>query len=309
METIYVAGHKSPDLDSVMGTLSYAYLKTQLNSDYSYQPVVSGELNAETTYTLNKYGLEAPLQKESLAGEKVILIDHNEHYQAIDGMKEAEILEIIDHHKMDFSYSNPIRIHIEPIGSSCSIITKLFRTEGVDIPQNLAAAMLAAVLTDTVITKSPTCTDEDVKIIEELAQIAGISDWKTYGMEIFKVRSSVSNLSEEDIITADYKDFDIGGRKFGIGQVETVDGSEFEPRIEALKRALDTRKEEGSYHSVVLFITDIMMEKSLFIFSSDEPEKIAHAFNVSVKEDGTFIAPVLSRKKQVAPSLIKEFES
>ena len=307
METIYITGHKNPDLDSVMGALAYAYLKSNVDTERSYVPVVPGSINAETKYILEKYTLETPTVKESVAGEKVILVDHNEKEQAIDDMHDATILEVIDHHKMQFSYSDPIRIIIEPIGSSCSVIAKMFKADGVTIPENLAAGMLAAVLTDTVITKSPTTTDEDLKIIEELAQLAGIDDWKAYGMEIFKVRSSVSDLTDAEIITADYKDFDIHGNKIGIGQVETVDIGEFENRRESLLKALADKKEAGAYHSVILFLTDILKEESHFLIASDEPDTVAQAFSTE-QRDNMFTAPVLSRKKEVVPNLTKILE-
>lgn len=306
METIYVAGHKSPDLDSVMGSISYAYLKQAVDSGKTYQPVVAGDLNPETKYIIEKYQLDTPPLLESVAGKSVILVDHNEEYQAIDGIKEAKILEIIDHHKMAFSYSDPIKIIIDPIGSSCSVIAKMFRAENIEIPKNLAAGMLAAVLTDTVITKSPTTTPEDLTIIQELAEIAGISDWKTYGMEIFKVRSSISDLDDEDIITSDYKDFDIGGHKFGIGQIETVDIDDFSDRKLGLLEELENRRQHNDYHSVVLFITDIIKEESLFLIASEQASEIAQAFDKQL-EGNSFVAPVLSRKKEVVPKLIHQF--
>ena len=307
MNTIYVAGHKSPDLDSVIGSISYAYLKSQIDNENTYQPVVIGELNNETKYILDKFDLTAPVEMDNLSDEKVILVDHNESYQAIDGLDQAEILEIIDHHKMSFDYHTPIKIIVEPIGSSCSVIYKQFQAENVAIPKNLAGGMLAAILTDTVITKSPTTTDYDEKIIPVLAAIADIKDWRDYGMEIFRVRSSVSDKTAPEIITSDYKDFKISGHKFGIGQVETVDVSEFSDRRDELMEALQKQKNAGDYHSVILFITDIMNEESHFYVASEDADMVAKSFDQE-NNDGYFIAPVLSRKKQVVPQLSQFFE-
>ena len=307
MKNIYIAGHKSPDLDSVIGCIAYAHLKNELDSNNTYVPVIAGAINAETEYVLEQCDLETPELKESLEGEHVILVDHNEAHQAIDKLEDAIILEIIDHHKMDFSYHTPVRIMIEPIGSSCNVIAKMYKADDVVIPQNIARAMLAASLTDTIISKSPTTTPEDIKIMNDLAEIAGVADWKTYGMEIFKVRSSVADLSDEQIITADYKDFEIGGHKIGIGQVETVDVSDFDDRTEGLLTTLTSHKESGGYHSVILFITDIIKEESHFLFASEAPDTVAEAFGQS-QTNNTFIAPVLSRKKQVVPQLIEAFK-
>jgi manganese-dependent inorganic pyrophosphatase len=308
MKTIYVAGHKSPDLDSVIGSMAYAYLKQQLDSENQYQPIVPGELNNETDYIITTYNLERPPLKESIANESVILVDHNESYQAIDGISDAMILEVIDHHKLSFDYHTPIKIIIEPIGSSCSVIYKLFRAERITIPQNLAAAMLAAVLTDTVITKSPTTTPEDVEIIRELSSIAAIPDWQEFGMTIFKVRSSVADKSSAEIVTSDFKDFDIAGNKIGIGQVETVDVTEFDTKLAELITALDTKRNAEGYHTVMLFITDIIAEESIFLISSDAAPEIAQAFGQSLDQH-MFTAPVMSRKKQVIPTLTQYFSA
>jgi manganese-dependent inorganic pyrophosphatase len=306
MSTIYITGHTKPDLDSVVGAIAYVHLKQKTDPGQTYIPAVVGELNAETKYVLGKYNIPEPELLTSVAGKAIILVDHNEREQALPDISEATILEVIDHHKMNFSYSEPIRIIIEPLGSSCSVITKMFKADGIDIPKNLAGVMLGAVLTDTVITKSPTTTDEDLKIIEELADLAEIKDWRAFGMEVFKVRSSVSSLSDKEIITADFKDFDIGGKRFGIGQVETVDIAEFDDRTKGLLSALKEKRTADNYHSVILFVSDILKEESNFLVSSDEAGKIAEAFGKELSE-GTFTAKVLSRKKQVVPVLMKAF--
>jgi manganese-dependent inorganic pyrophosphatase len=304
METVYVTGHKSPDLDSVAGAVAYARLKQEMYPDVKYIPASAGKLNAETIHVLNKFGIDEPLILTTVAGKKLILVDHNEREQAIDDLDKATILEVIDHHKMNFSYSDPIRIVIEPLGASCTVIAKMFKADEIEIPKDLAGVMLGAILTDTVITKSPTTTDEDRHIIEELAKIAEVPDWQSYGMEIFKVRSSVSELTNAEIITADYKDFDINGKKVGIGQVETADPKEFDDRIEGLLSALEEKKNKEEYHSVILFISDILEEESRFLVASESPEKIAEAFDQTL-ENGIFTAPVLSRKKEVLPALLK----
>lgn len=306
MSTVYITGHTTPDLDSVAGAIAYAHLKQKTDPEQTYIPAVVGELNAETKHVLGKYNMPLPELLTSVAGKELILVDHNEREQALPDISEATILEVIDHHKMNFSYSEPIRIIIEPLGSSCSVIAKMFRADGVDIPKDLAGIMLGAVLTDTVITKSPTTTKEDEKIIEELAILAEVKDWRDYGMEIFKVRSSVSSLSDKEVITADFKDFDIGGKKFGIGQVETVDIAEFDDRVKGLLSALEEKRTGDNYHSVILFVSDILKEESNFLVSSEEAEKVAEAFGKELSE-GTFTAKVLSRKKQVVPALMEIF--
>lgn len=308
MSTIYITGHRNPDLDSVAAAIAYAYLKAQIDPANAYIPAAAGPLNKETAYLLDKNPvIPKPEILENVDGKTVILIDHNEPGQSPESVDKAKILEIIDHHKLDFSYHEPIRILIEPIGSSSSIVYKLFKQHAIAVPKELAAVMLGAVLVDTVITKSPTCTAEDTAIIAELAEISGIANWEEYGMEIFKVRSDLNDLSDDAIVTADFKDFEVYGRKFGVGQVETADMSVFEARKAGLLSALEKKKTEGSYHSVALFISDIINEDSLFLVASDEPEKIAGAFGQTIA-NGEFTAKVMSRKKEVLPKLMEEFK-
>lgn len=306
-EKIYVVGHKSPDLDSVAGAISYAELKNKIESTDRYTPAVAEEVNRETKYILERFGFSVPDILKSAKDKSVILVDHNEASQTVDGMDEANILEVLDHHKIDFSYGIPIEFNVRPWGSTNSLIAAEFAKNNFDIEKNLAGIMLAAVLVDTVITKSPTCTEKDKEIIEELAKTAEISDWKEFGMEIFKVRSSISDLSDEAIVKYDYKDFNFKAGKFGIGQVETVDLSEFESREDGLLTAMDKIREEGGYHSVILFITDIIKEGSKFLVSTSDQAGFERAFDTKLENNRVYIDGIISRKKQITPNLIEVF--
>lgn len=306
-EKIYVIGHKSPDLDSVAGAIAYAsYKNASLKTD-AYTPAVCGEVNQETKYALEKFGFEVPAKLENASGEKIILVDHNEFSQSVDGVEEAEIVEVLDHHKVNFGYGRPIPFTVLPWGASCSIITKYFFDNNLEINKNLAGLMLSAILVDTVITKSPTTTENDVRIIEQLSKLSEIEDWETYGVEIFKVRSNVSELSAEEIIKGDFKDFELGSGKFGIGQVETADLSEFDDREAELLDTLEKMKSEGDYHTVILFITDIMKEGSRFLVASQDKEKLGEALGGDLSENKAFIPGIMSRKKQVAPKIEEKF--
>ena len=306
-ETIYVVGHQSPDLDSVAAAIAYSELKNQLEDTDAYQPVVAGQVNQETAYALEKFGFQAPESLEDATGKKVILVDHNEFSQAVDGIQEAEIQEVLDHHKVNFKYDSPISFCSLPWGASCSIIARRFKNSGREISRELAGLMLSAILVDTIITKSPTCTDKDVEVIKELAEQAGIEDWQQFGIEIFKVRSNVSELEAEDIIKGDFKNFDLAQGKIGVGQVETVDLSEFDSREEELLETLKRIKQEQEYHTVILFITDIMKEGSRFLVATDNPDKLGQAFGADLSQGKAFVEGVMSRKKQVAPKLEEYF--
>lgn len=306
-ETIYVIGHKSPDLDSAAAAIAYSQLKNRLEETDVYQPAVAGQLNQETVHSLEKFGWQQPETLESAAGKKVILVDHNEFSQAVDGIEEADIQEVLDHHKVNFKYDTPIPFCSLPWGASCSIIARRFKNSGLEIEENLAGLMLSAILVDTVITKSPTCTDKDVGIIKELAEKAGVEDWQQYGIELFKIRSSVKELGAEEIIKGDFKDFNLNQGKIGVGQVETVDLSEFGSREDELLNTLKKMKQEQDYHTVILFITDIMKEGSQFLVATDDPETLGRAFEADFSEGKAFLEGVMSRKKQVSPKLEEYF--
>ncbi|PLX26839.1 manganese-dependent inorganic pyrophosphatase [Candidatus Parcubacteria bacterium] len=308
MSNIYVIGHKSPDLDSVVAAISYANLKNKIENTDIYKPVIAGEANKETKYILEKYNVALPEKLDSLAGKKVILVDHNEFAQAQEGIEDAEIVEILDHHKLDFKYSNPIEVIIKPWGASCSIITSLYMQNLVEIEKSMATCMLAAMLVDTVITKSPTCTDIDIELIKHLSGVAEVSSFEDFGMEIFKVRSDISDLSDEEIIKSDFKDFNFKDGKFGIGQVETADLSVFEPREGALLEKMEEMIEQEAYHSVVLFLTDIIKGGSRFLVTSTDEARVEKALGSSLENKRLYIDGIMSRKKQVAPKFSEEFD-
>jgi manganese-dependent inorganic pyrophosphatase len=308
MEKVYVIGHKSPDLDSVAAAISYANFKNQLENTKKYIPRVAGDINNETKYLLDKFGFDVPEKLESAKGKKFILVDHNESAQSIDGMEEAEIVEVLDHHKVDFKYSEPIMFKVFPWGASASIIAHCYFMKEIEIDKKLAGLMLGAILVDTVITKSPTCIEKDKEIIEKLAKLAEIEDWKGYGMTIFKVRSTVSSLSVEEIIKSDFKDFEFKAGKFGVGQVETVDLGEFEKMYDELLDGLEKIKKTNNYHSVILFVTDIINEGSQFLVSTDDKDGVEKALGAELSEGMVYLKGVMSRKKQVAPKFTEIFD-
>ena len=193
------------------------------------------------------------------------------------------------------------------MGCTCTVLKNMYDFYGVEIPANVAGAMLCAILSDTVIFKSPTCTDADKAAVDALAKIAGVDDVKALGMEMFKVKSAVDGASMKDLVFRDYKDFNMGGKKIGIGQLEVVDLSLLDAVRDGLKEELQRVKAEGR-HSVCLLLTDIMKEGSDMIIISDEPHMIGSAFGVEVSGDTVWLPGVMSRKKQVVPNFEKVFK-
>lgn len=306
-QNIYIIGHKSPDLDSVIGAISYSIFKNKLEKTDKYKAAVAGKLNNETKFVLEKFGLSSPIFLDNLENKKIIMVDHNEFLQAADKIEEAEILEVLDHHKINFKYPLPINFKTSTLGASCSMVYLEFINNNIEITKDLAAAMLSAILLDTVITKSPTCTKVDKEIIEELAKVSGINNWSEFGIELFKKRADFNNKSSRDIVLSDFKTFNFKQGRVGVGQVETVDLNDFKSLENDLLKSLDEIKKEENYHSTILFITDILKEGSLFLVASNNIENLNQAFLVKFENNKKYISGILSRKKQVAPVLEKIF--
>jgi manganese-dependent inorganic pyrophosphatase len=305
---IFVIGHKSPDLDSVAAAIALADLKNKITGSKDYVPAVAGEVNKETAYCLEKFGFAVPEKLESLEGKEVFLVDHNEESQIAGGAKGAKIVGVWDHHKINFKCETPIEFRNLPWGSTSTIIARHYFSKKINLEKKLAGLLLAAVLVDTVITKSPTCVECDKKVISQLAKTAGIKDWQVFGMEIFKVRGAASEMSDEAIIKNDFKDFNFKAGKFGIGQIETVDLNDFAAREDALLAELAKMQTAGGYHSVILFITDIIKEGSKFLVATADAEKMEKALKNKLEDDRVYISGILSRKKQVVPMLSEIFD-
>jgi len=302
----YIFGHTTPDSDSIVGAYSLSYLKNQLGEDCV--PTRQGEINPETAFILKRFGFEQPELKTNYAGENVYLIDFMESSQSPEDINEATILGIVDHHKLgDLKTNTPLEMWVRPVGCSNTIVKQMFDFYDVEIPKDLAGMMLCAILSDTVIFKSPTCTKEDTKAVKELAEIAGIEDPKALGMEMFIVKSDVLNDTKEALVRRDFKEFNMGGEKVGIGQLEVVDLSVFDDMKEELFEAMQKVKDENGRHTLILLLTDIMQEGSQLLVLSDESAKVESAFNVKLENNQVWLPKVMSRKKQVIPFLEEQF--
>ena len=302
----YVVGHKIPDSDSICSAIALSYLKSTLGEETV--PARLGELTPETMFILDKFGFKQPELKTSYAGEGVYVVDHSDIELAPDDIDEATILGIIDHHKLgDLTTSTPLEIWVRPVGCTNTIIKMMYDFHNVEIPKNIAGAMLCAILSDTVIFKSPTCTTADIKCVEALAEIAGIEDFKALGMEMFKVKSAVEGTPIRDLVKRDFKDFNMNGNKVGIGQLEVIDLSVFDQIKDELYADIAALKAEGERHTVFLLLTDIMKEGSELLVASDSETLAEQAFGVAPKEGKAWLDGVLSRKKQVVPPLQEVF--
>lgn len=303
---ILVYGHKSPDTDSIVSAIAAADLYSKVLGK-EVKPVALGETTPESKFVLDKFGLAAPEVVSSVAGNQVYLVDHSDLAQSPEDLKEAEILGVIDHHKLgDVTTPNPLEMWVWPVGCTGTVLKNMYDFHKVEIPVGIAGAMLCAILSDTVMFKSVTCTDMDKKAVEELAKIAGVSDVMALGMEMFKVKSAVEGASMNELVFRDFKDFDMSGNKVGIGQLEVVDLSLLEPVKAGLYEEIQKVKTEGGRHSVFLLLTDIMKEGSEMLIVSDNSAVVEKAFGVA-GDKTVWLDGVMSRKKQVVPNFEKAF--
>ncbi|MCX6076989.1 MAG: manganese-dependent inorganic pyrophosphatase [Campylobacterales bacterium] len=302
----YIFGHTNPDSDSIVGAISLAHLKNQLGEECI--ATRQGEISPETEFILDKFGGTLPELKTSYAGESVYLVDFSDIAQAPKDIKEATILGIVDHHKLgDLTTDTPLECWIRPIGCTNTIIKEMYDYHKIEIPKDIAGMMLCAILSDTVIFKSPTCTKVDTKAVKELAEICGIEDYKALGMEMFIAKSQIDGATARDLNTRDYKEFDMNGTKVGIGQLEMIDISVLYSRIDELFKDMKQMKEEGTLHTIAILLTDIMKEGSQLLVLSDDMSKVESAFNIKIENNQAWLEGVLSRKKQVIPFLQPQF--
>ena len=235
--------------------------------------------------------------------QKVILVDHNNLDQSVEGIEEADILEIIDHHNLGaIGTKIPINFISRPVGCTATMIYDMYKDNNVDIPQNIAGIMLSAVLSDTLILTSPTTTKEDKEVAEALAKIANI-EIEDYGYKMLKAASSVKDMSVDDIIMNDFKKYNVNNRVLGIGQIMTMDFDIIEPKIDDYVEHLE-KMAMGEYSIVVLFVTDIIKHGSYMIYNKDAESTLKESFALKEIKQGVFIPNLVSRKKQLLPNIL-----
>ena len=304
--TAYVVGHKSPDTDSVCAAIALADLKSKLGIEA--KPAVQGVVNPESKFVLDKFGLDTPELLTDAEGKQIFLVDHSDLAQSLENLNKGELLGIVDHHKVgDVTTPNPIWVWTWPVGCTCTVLKNMYDFFKVEIPKNIAGIMTCAILSDTVVFKSATCTEQDTEAAEALAGIAGLDDLQSLGVEMFKVKSAIEGTPVRELVKRDYKDFDMSGNKVGIGQLEVVDLSLLDGVKEDLAKDIAALKKEGAYHSVFLLLTDIMKEGSEMLLVSDDPSVVETSFGTAPSGDRVWLDGVMSRKKQVVPNFEKGF--
>ena len=303
----FVAGHKSPDTDSICSAISYANLLTQMGTPAT--PVCAGDANKETNYALEHFGFEHPqivTNWEEFApnGGDLYLTDHNESKQIIDGYKSMNMCGVIDHHRIgDFETDGPVFIRMEPVGCTNTILTKLYIENNQEIPKNIAGLMLSAIISDTVLFRSPTCTETDKEMAKKLAAIAGV-DIESYGLEMLKAGADISDLTNDEIVRTDMKEFSEAGQTISIGQISVMDTTDVLAKQAELVAALEALRTANGYAASYIMVTNILDESTTLIYSGDVESVVVNAFGKDVKDNAVFLPNTMSRKKQIVPPIL-----
>lgn len=302
---VLIFGHKNPDTDTICSSMVKEILNKKNGCEKS-KAVRLGNVNKETQYALNYLGLEAPELIEKVEeGQEVILVDHNEFNQSVEGIENAKILEVVDHHRIsNFETSEPLYYTARPYGCTSTILFEEFKASGIEIEKTEAILMASAIISDTLLLKSPTTTDHDRKALEELGKIAGINV-EEYGLEMLKAGTDLDDFSAEELINLDAKSLDKEGTKFVIAQVNTVSIEDVLKRQNELEEAINNAIAEKGLSLFVLAITDILNSNSEIIALGAKTDAVEKAFNVKLENNRAFLEGVVSRKKQLLPFIDK----
>ncbi|MEK6267170.1 MAG: manganese-dependent inorganic pyrophosphatase [Planococcus sp. (in: firmicutes)] len=301
MSKVLVLGHKNPDTDSICSAISYAYLKNEMGM--VAEPIRLGEVNNETLFALETFKFDQPRLVTQVAKEadQVILVDHNERQQSADDIDEVQVIEVVDHHRIaNFETTDPLYFRAEPVGCTTTILLKLFKENGVEVPVNIAGLMLSAIISDSLLFKSPTCTQQDIDAAAELAKIANV-DAQSYGLDLLKAGADLSNKTLEDLISLDAKEFEAGDHRFEVAQVNAIDVEEVMVRQKELEVLMANAISSKGLGLFMFVVTDILNNNSVAIVLGEKANVVEAAFKSSVIDNRVLLPGVVSRKKQIVP--------
>lgn len=302
---VLIFGHKNPDTDSICASLVHEILDKK-NGWKDTEARRLGNVNKETQYILDYLKISAPELLEKVEeGQEVLLVDHNEFNQSVEGIEKAKILGVTDHHRIsNFETLEPLYYTAKPYGCTCTILFEEFKRLGHKIENKEAVLMASAIISDTLLLKSPTTTEHDIKALEELEKIAGI-DIKEYGLEMLKAGTDLDDFTAKELVNLDAKSLEKNGVKFVIAQVNTVSIEDVLKRQEELENAMKEEIKENGLNIFVLAITDILNSNSEIIALGDKVDVVEKAFDKKLENNRAFLEGVVSRKKQLLPNIDK----
>jgi manganese-dependent inorganic pyrophosphatase len=307
MGNVLIFGHKNPDTDTICSAIAYADLKSKLG--LTVEAVALGEANNETKFALERFGVAAPRIVTSVATEtnEVILVDHNERQQSAEDIDQVTVLEVIDHHRIaNFETKGPLYFRAEPVGCTATILLKLYKENNVEVPANIAGLMLSAIISDSLLFKSPTCTAQDVAAAKELAVIAGV-DAEEYGLDMLKAGANLSDKTIEQLVSLDGKEFEMNGAKVEIAQVNAVDVNDVLARRVEIENAINIIIEKKGLDLFLFVITDILNNDSVGLALGKDASLVEKAYNVKLEGNQAVLKGVVSRKAQIVPVLTDAF--
>ena len=303
MDKTLIFGHKNPDTDSICSALVKSILDKKKNG---YENIAArlGNINKETGYVLDYLNIEAPILIEKIdKGQEVILVDHNEFNQSADGIENAKIIGVIDHHRIsNFQTAEPLYYTARPYGCTCTILYNEFKSANIEIEKTEAILMASAIISDTLLLKSPTTTSHDIEALKELEKISGI-DINSYGLEMLKAGTNLSDYTAEQLINLDAKNVDIAGNSVTVAQINTVDIEEVMKNKDDIEKAINANITENNLDLFMFLITDILNSNSKVITLGNRTDIVEKAYNVKLENNTAFLPGIVSRKKQVLPVL------
>lgn len=298
----FVFGHKKPDTDSIASAISMANLQTRIG-DYS-ESFRLGNINRETEYALKTFGVKTPELLEKVdENSNVIMVDSNEFPQSAEGIENANIKMIVDHHRLSLQTSNPVFCMVEPVGCTSTILYKLYRQNEVDINPEMAGLMLSAIVSDTLLFKSPTCTEQDKLVASRLSSIVGLSMYE-YGLDLLKAGTNLDGYTPEEIINTDSKPFEKNGIKFVISQINSADVDSVLKQQKELEHAIENEILLNNIDCYVFMITDILEASSKVIVLGNRRDIFEKAYETKLFNNVADLPGVVSRKKQVLPRIL-----
>ncbi|EAE6305575.1 manganese-dependent inorganic pyrophosphatase [Listeria monocytogenes] len=306
MTKTLVFGHKNPDTDTICSAISYAELKKAQGADI--EAVRLGELNSETAFVLDYFQVTAPRLVQTVANEvsEVALVDHNERQQSVDDIDDVTVTAVVDHHRIaNFETSDPLYYRAEPVGCTTTILLKMFRENEVEVSKTVAGLMLSAIISDTLLFQSPTCTEEDKVAAQKLAQIADV-DIQSYGMEMLKAGADVSNKTVAELLL-DAKEFNMNDNKVEIAQINVVDVNDVLSRRAEVEALMTQSIVDKGLDLYLFVITNILTNDSVGIAIGSKTAVVEEAYGVKFVENQAPLKGVVSRKKQVVPILTDTF--
>ena len=305
MEEVYIFGHKNPDTDSIVSAIVLEKIEKSMGMN-NVKACRIGNINKETRYALNYFNAKEPEFIEKVEkGQKVMLVDHNGFDQSANGIENAEVIKVIDHHNVaeTFKTAGPLFYMAMPYGCNSTILADLCKTKNITIDKEMAGLMLSAIISDTLLFNSPTCTEKDKEVAEKLAQIAEV-DINKYGLDMLKAGTDLSDFSPKELINIDSKTYSTNGVKYQVAQVNTASIEDVLTNKEEIEKAINTFISDNSLDLFTLLITDIIENNSQIIVLGNQ-EIAEKAFNVKIENNTAFLPGVVSRKKQVVPNIDK----